>query len=84
MNGCLDPARVGVVATTPRWMPTQAPRLAPAGTIAPLRHLETVGAAVIGYLAVGDFPTPHTVLGIAIVAGAGAGGPWSSASAAST
>ncbi|KUF11233.1 DMT family transporter [Pseudoponticoccus marisrubri] len=62
---------VGVVATISHLFLTFALRLAPAGTIAPLQYLEIVGATLIGYLAFGDFPTPLTWVGIAIIVAAG-------------
>lgn len=62
---------VGVVATISHLFLTYALRLAPAGTIAPLQYLEIVGATVIGYLAFGDFPTPLTWVGIAIIVASG-------------
>lgn len=62
---------VGVVATISHLFLTFALRLAPAGTIAPLQYLEIVGATVIGYLAFGDFPTPLTFVGIAIIVASG-------------
>ncbi|WP_323771074.1 DMT family transporter [Antarctobacter sp.] len=64
-------AGVGVVATISHLFLTYALRLAPAGTIAPLQYLEIVGATVIGYLAFGDFPTPLTWVGIAIIVASG-------------
>ncbi len=62
---------VGVVATISHLFLTFALRLAPAGTVAPLQYLEIVGATVIGYLAFGDFPTPLTWVGIAIIVASG-------------
>ncbi|MFW2542111.1 DMT family transporter [Primorskyibacter sp. 2E107] len=62
---------LGVIATASHLMLTKALRLAPAGVIAPLQYLEIVGATVIGYLAFGDFPTPLTWVGIAIIVGSG-------------
>ncbi|MBV7397072.1 DMT family transporter [Mameliella sediminis] len=62
---------VGVVATISHLFLTFALRMAPAGTIAPLQYLEIVGATVIGYLAFGDFPTPLTWVGIAVIVASG-------------
>lgn len=62
---------VGVVATISHLFLTFALRLAPAGTVAPLQYLEIVGATAIGYLAFGDFPTPLTGAGIAVIVASG-------------
>ncbi|MDD9729913.1 DMT family transporter [Mameliella sp. AT18] len=81
-NALFDPIRpqglavwtlvgVGVVATISHLFLTYALRLAPAGTIAPLQYLEIVGATVIGYFAFGDFPTPLTWVGIAVIVASG-------------
>jgi drug/metabolite transporter (DMT)-like permease len=64
-------AGVGVVATISHLFLTFALRLAPAGAVAPLQYLEIVGATIIGYLAFGDFPTPLTWVGIAIIVASG-------------
>lgn len=81
-NALFDPVRpqglaiwtlagVGIVATISHLFLTFALRLAPAGTIAPLQYLEIVGATVIGYFAFGDFPTPLTWAGIAVIVASG-------------
>ncbi|WP_240705228.1 DMT family transporter [Pacificoceanicola onchidii] len=62
---------LGFIATISHLMLTKALRLAPAGVIAPLQYLEIVGATVIGFLAFGDFPTPLTWVGIAIIVASG-------------
>ncbi|WP_425098881.1 DMT family transporter [Tropicibacter sp. S64] len=64
-------AGLGIVATLSHLMLTKALRLAPAGLVAPLQYLEIVGAAVIGYFAFGDFPTPLTFVGIGIIVASG-------------
>lgn len=64
-------AGVGVMATISHLFLTYALRLAPAGVVAPMQYLEIVGATVIGYYAFGDFPTPLTWVGIAIIVGSG-------------
>ena len=64
-------AGVGIVATISHLFLTFALRLAPAGTVAPLQYLEIVGATIVGYLAFGDFPTPLTWVGIAIIVASG-------------
>jgi len=62
---------VGVVATVSHVCLTFALRFAPAGTLAPLQYFEIVGATVVGYVGFGDFPTPLTFVGIAIIIGSG-------------
>jgi drug/metabolite transporter (DMT)-like permease len=62
---------VGIVATVSHVCLTFALRFAPAGTVAPLQYFEIVGATVVGYLAFGDFPTPVTFAGIAVIVASG-------------
>ncbi len=62
---------VGLIATISHVCLTFALRFAPAGTVAPLQYFEIVGAAIVGYVAFGDFPTPLTFLGIAVIIASG-------------
>ena len=48
-----------------------AVRRAPAGLIAPLQYIEIVSATTLGFLVFGDFPDGWTMVGIAIIVGAG-------------
>jgi drug/metabolite transporter (DMT)-like permease len=63
---------MGVFGTSGHLLFVQASRLAPSSLIAPMQYVEIVGAAVLGYLVFGDFPTPLKWLGIAIIVGSGA------------
>ncbi|AUC54745.1 EamA family transporter [Sagittula sp. P11] len=62
---------VGTVATISHVFLTFALRLIPAGTVASLQYFEIVGATIVGFLIFGDFPTPLTFLGIAIIIASG-------------
>lgn len=50
---------------------TQSYRYAEMSTIAPFEYTSMLLAIVVGYLAFGDVPTPHMLVGGAIVVGAG-------------
>jgi drug/metabolite transporter (DMT)-like permease len=50
---------------------TYALMFAPSSTLAPLHYLELVMAVALGYLIFGDFPTPLTWAGIAIITASG-------------
>ena len=52
-------------------MMTYALSLAPSATLAPLQYLELPVATLFGYLVFRDFPNALTLLGIAIIIGAG-------------
>ncbi|MFP4275577.1 MAG: DMT family transporter [Paracoccaceae bacterium] len=62
---------VGVMATISHLFISQALKLAPAATLAPLQYLEIVAATILGYWLFGDFPAPLTWAGIAIIVGSG-------------
>lgn len=61
----------GVFATLSHMMMTYALSLAPSATLAPLQYLELPVATFFGYLVFGDFPNRLSLLGIAIIIGAG-------------
>jgi drug/metabolite transporter (DMT)-like permease len=50
---------------------TQALRLAPSATLAPLHYLEIVAAVALGYWIFGDFPDAMAWAGIAVICAAG-------------
>src|SRR6056297_1989930 len=62
---------VGFFATVSHMMMTYALSLAPSATLAPLQYLELPVATLLGYLVFGDFPNALTLIGIAIIIGAG-------------
>jgi drug/metabolite transporter (DMT)-like permease len=62
---------VGVFATVSHMMMTYALSMAPSATLAPLQYLELPVAALLGYMVFGDFPNALTLVGIAIIIGAG-------------
>jgi len=64
-------AAMGVIATIVHVMMVYAFRHAPAGTLAPFQYLEIIGATLLGLVVFGDFPTPVTWVGIAMIVGAG-------------
>jgi drug/metabolite transporter (DMT)-like permease len=63
---------MGVFGTTGHLLFVQASRLAPSSLIAPMQYVEIVGAAILGYLVFGDFPTLGKWVGIFIICGSGA------------
>lgn len=62
---------VGFFATISHMMMTYALSLAPSATLAPLQYLELPVATVFGYLVFSDFPNALSLIGIAIIIGAG-------------
>ena len=64
-------AGVGVAATVSHMAITYALKFAPSSTLAPLHYLEIVAAVALGYAVFGDFPTPLTWAGIAIITASG-------------
>lgn len=64
-------AGLGVAATISHMAITYALKFAPSATLAPLHYLEIVSAAAFGYLVFGDFPTPLTWTGIAVIVASG-------------
>ena len=61
----------GFFATLSHMMMTYALSLAPSATLAPLQYFELPVAALLGYLVFHDFPDALSLLGIAIIIGAG-------------
>jgi len=61
----------GFFATVSHMMMTYALSLAPSATLAPLQYFELPVAALLGYLVFQDFPNALSLLGIAIIIGAG-------------
>ena len=64
-------AGLGMSSAFSHMLSIAAFRIADASTLAPLVYLELIGAAVIGYLVFGDIPGPATVIGAALIVGAG-------------
>lgn len=62
---------VGFFATLSHMMMTYALSLAPSATLAPLQYFELPVATIFGYLVFHDFPNTLSLLGIAIIIGAG-------------
>ncbi|SIO56960.1 EamA domain-containing membrane protein RarD [Rhodovulum sp. ES.010] len=62
---------VGIAATIAHLFISAAVSLAPTPVIAPLQYLEIVAATVLGYLIFQDLPDAQSLLGIAIIMGAG-------------
>jgi drug/metabolite transporter (DMT)-like permease len=62
---------VGFFATLSHIMMTYALSLAPSATLAPLQYFELPVATLFGYLVFHDFPNSLSLLGIAIIIGAG-------------
>lgn len=61
----------GFFATLSHMMMTYALSLAPSATLAPLQYFELPVATVFGYLVFHDFPNTLSLIGIAIIIGAG-------------
>ncbi len=64
---------LGVLATVGHFLFTAAYRLAPASVLAPINYLHLVWAAILGWIVFGHTPDGITILGMALVALAGAG-----------
>lgn len=62
---------LGVLATGVQIVVTFAIRLAEASALAPLQYLEIIGATALGYIVFGEFPDTLTMVGTAIILGAG-------------
>lgn len=63
---------MGVLGTSGHLLFVRASRFAPSSLIAPMQYVEIVGAAILGYLVFGDFPSLLKWVGIAIIVGSGA------------
>ncbi len=61
----------GFFATVSHMMMTYALSFAPSATLAPLQYFELPVATLFGYLVFNDFPNTLSLLGIAIIIGAG-------------
>jgi drug/metabolite transporter (DMT)-like permease len=46
-------------------------KLAPAATVAPFQYVQLIVGAVVGYLVWRDIPTPHVILGAAVIVASG-------------
>jgi drug/metabolite transporter (DMT)-like permease len=64
-------ALLGVVALFAHMATNRALKLAPASTVVPYQYTLIVWAVILGYLVFGDVPPLSTVLGAAIIVGAG-------------
>ena len=62
---------LGLIGTFTQLLATKAIRLAPAGALAPLQYLEILSASLLGYFVFSDIPDRATLIGIAIIVGAG-------------
>ena len=65
-------AALGVLATLGHFLFTAAYREAPASMLAPVNYLHLVWAGGLGWLVFGHLPTTTSLIGMAMVAGAGA------------
>jgi drug/metabolite transporter (DMT)-like permease len=63
---------MGVLGTIGHFFFAQASRFAPSSIIAPMQYVEIAGAAILGYMVFGDFPSFVQWLGIGIIVAAGA------------
>ncbi len=64
-------AACGLLMSLFHWLSIISLRLADVGTIAPLRYLGLVWAALLGWVFWGDVPGPVTVLGVGLIVAAG-------------
>ncbi len=64
-------AGCGLIASGAHFLVVLSVRRAPAGLVAPLQYLEIVSATTLGLLVFGDFPDGWTLVGIAVIVGAG-------------
>ena len=64
-------AGVGFWAAVSHMAMTQALRLAPSATLAPLHYAEIVAAVALGFWVFGDFPDALTWAGIAVICASG-------------
>ena len=62
---------IGIVATSGHLLIVSAMRFAPANLLAPIQYTEILGATLLGLLLFGDVPTQSTMIGIALIVGAG-------------
>lgn len=62
---------LGVISTAGHLLFVHALKRAPAVVLAPFQYLEIISATLLGLIFFGDFPSPTTWLGIAIIVGAG-------------
>ncbi len=64
-------ASIGLLAGLGHFLLTNAYRYAGAATLAPINYGQIVGAAIVGFIVFGDFPDRWTLVGAAIIVGAG-------------
>lgn len=64
-------AMLGVVALFAHMATNRALKLAPASTVVPYQYTLIVWAVILGYLVFGDVPSASTLVGAAIIVGAG-------------
>ncbi|MCG8357986.1 MAG: DMT family transporter [Kiloniellales bacterium] len=64
-------AGLGVIGTGAHILVVHAFRRAPPSVLAPFQYLEIISATLLGLLIFGDFPSPTTWLGIAIIVASG-------------
>lgn len=64
---------LGAIATLGHFLFTAAYREAPASVLAPINYVHILWAALLGWAAFGHVPQGWTILGMALVAGAGMG-----------
>lgn len=64
-------AMAGIVSAGGLLCVNRSLRLAPASVVVPYQYSMIIFAAVFGYLFFGDVPTPATLVGVAIIIGAG-------------
>ena len=63
---------MGIFGTSGALLVVRASQFALSSLIAPMQYVGIVGAAMLGYLVFGDFPTPMKWVGIVIIVGSGA------------
>jgi drug/metabolite transporter (DMT)-like permease len=64
-------AATGVIAAVGIWCLTHAYRIAAANVVAPFEYVSILWVVLLGYLVFGEVPRPVTVVGGALIVGAG-------------
>jgi drug/metabolite transporter (DMT)-like permease len=62
---------LGIVSITAIMLVNQSLRLAPASVVVPYQYTLIIWASLFGYFVFGDVPTPHTIVGAAIIVASG-------------
>jgi drug/metabolite transporter (DMT)-like permease len=64
-------ALLGIVATCAFMLVNYSLKVAPASVVVPFQYISIVWATILGYLAFGDLPGQHMVIGCVIIVGSG-------------